>query len=76
MSFTIKVKEELLTLHRFEKSELSALIKMSGSLGLSMGGLSLSLTTEKLRLPCHIYELIVMNFIRSNRTFVTTKKPI
>ena len=37
--FTIKVKEELLTLHRFEKSELSALIKMSGSLGLSMGGL-------------------------------------
>ncbi len=39
MSFTIKVKEELLTLHRFEKSELSALIKMSGSLGLSMGGL-------------------------------------
>ena len=50
MSFTIKVKEELLTLHRFEKSELSALIKMSGSLGLSMGGLSLSLTTENAKI--------------------------
>ena len=69
MSFTIKVKEELLTLHRFEKSELSALIKMSGSLGLSMGGLSLSLTTENAKIARHI-------FIRSNRTFVTTKKPI
>ena len=59
MSFTIKVKEELLTLHRFEKSELSALIKMSGSLGLSMGGLSLSLTTENAKIARHIYELIV-----------------
>ncbi len=37
MSFTVRVKEELLSLKRFEKSELAAIIKMSGSLGISMG---------------------------------------
>ena len=31
MSFTVRVKEELLSLKRFEKSELAAIIKMSGS---------------------------------------------
>ena len=46
MSFTVKVKEELLNLSRFDKSELSAIIKMSGSLGLTGDGLTLSITTE------------------------------
>ena len=35
MSFTVKVKEELINQSRFDKSELSAVIKMSGSLGLN-----------------------------------------
>ena len=45
MSFTVRVKEELLSIKRFEKSELAAIIKMSGSLGISTGGLTLSVTT-------------------------------
>ena len=50
MSFTVRVKEELLSLKRFEKSELAAIIKMSGSLGISMGGLTLSVTTENAKI--------------------------
>ena len=55
MSFTVRVKEELLSLKRFEKSELAAIIKMSGSLGISTGGLTLSVTTENAK----IYELLL-----------------
>ena len=58
MSFTVRVKEELLSLKRFEKSELAAIIKMSGSLGISMGGLTLSVTTETAKIARHIYELL------------------
>lgn len=58
MSFTVKVKEELLNLSRFDKSELSAIIKMSGSLGLTGDGLTLSITTENAKIARHIYELI------------------
>ena len=57
MSFTVKVKEELLNLSRFDKSELSAIIKMSGSLGLTGDGLTLSITTENAKIARHIYEL-------------------
>ncbi|MBP2622991.1 DNA-binding protein WhiA [Streptococcus oricebi] len=60
MSFTIKVKEELLTLNQADKSELSALIKMSGSLGLSASGLSLSVTSENAKIARHIYELLLL----------------
>ena len=42
MSFTIKVKEELLGLVRKDKTELSAIIKMLGSLGIASQGLTLS----------------------------------
>ena len=58
MSFTVKVKEELLNLSRFDKSELSAIIKMSGSLGLTAAGLTLSIITENAKVARHIYELI------------------
>ena len=58
MSFTVKVKEELLNLSRFDKSELSAIIKMSGSLGLTGDGLTLSITMENAKIARHIYELI------------------
>ena len=44
MSFTVKVKEELLSLASRDKNELSAMIKMSGSLGLASSGLTLSVT--------------------------------
>ncbi|MCF0240934.1 MAG: DNA-binding protein WhiA, partial [Streptococcus gallolyticus] len=58
MSFTVKVKEELLNLSRFDESELSAIIKMSGSLGLTGDGLTLSITTENAKIARHIYELL------------------
>ena len=35
MSFTIKVKEEIIAASSKDKAELSALIKMSGSVGLT-----------------------------------------
>mgnify|MGYP002238397483 CR=1 FL=1 len=53
MSFTVKVKEELLNLSRFDKSELSAIIKMSGSLGLTAAGLTLSIITERTNAQMH-----------------------
>ncbi len=54
MSFTIKVKEELLGLGRKDKTELSAIIKMSGSLGIASQGLTLSVTTENAKIARHI----------------------
>ena len=44
MSFTIKVKEELLGLGKKDKTELSAIIKISGSLGIYGQGLTLYVT--------------------------------
>lgn len=58
MSFTIVVKEELVHLLQFDKSELSAILKLSGSLGLTGDGLSLSMTTENAKIARYIYELI------------------
>ena len=58
MSFTIKVKEELLGLGKKDKTELSAIIKMSGSLGISSQGLTLSITTGNAKIARHIYELL------------------
>lgn len=58
MSFTIKVKEELIGLSKEEKTELSAIIKMSGSLGISSQGLTLSVITENAKIARHIYELL------------------
>ncbi|KXT83094.1 DNA-binding protein WhiA [Streptococcus panodentis] len=59
MSFTVKVKEELLSLVSRDKNELAAIIKMSGSLGLTGQGLTLSLTTENAKIARHIYELLL-----------------
>ena len=39
MSFTVAVKEEILGQHHLSRHELSAIIKMSGSIGLSTSGL-------------------------------------
>ena len=75
MSFTVRVKEELLSLKRFEKSELAAIIKMSGSLGISMGGLTLSVTTENAKIARISMNCCII-FMRPNRIFATTKKPI
>ncbi|MGT2961380.1 DNA-binding protein WhiA [Streptococcus caballi] len=58
MSFTIKVKEELLQLDQADKRELSAIIKMSGSLSLTGQGLNLSITSENAKIARHIYELL------------------
>lgn len=58
MTFTIKVKEELLQLVYQDKSELSAMIKMSGSLGLSGSGLTLSITSENAKIARHLYALL------------------
>ena len=58
MSFTTTVKEELLTLESSDKSELSAMIKMSGSLGLANQGLNLSITSESAKIARHIYEML------------------
>lgn len=59
MSFTVKVKEELLGLDTKSKSELAAIMKMSGSLGIASQGLTLSITTENARIARHIYELLL-----------------
>lgn len=58
MSFTTKTKEELLGQNILDKNELSALIKMSGSLGLTGQGLTLSITTENAKMARHIYTLL------------------
>lgn len=59
MTFTVQVKEELLQHTDRQKSELTAIIKMSGSIGLSASGLTLSIITENAKVARHIYELLV-----------------
>lgn len=59
MTFTIQVKEELLQHNDQQKSELTALIKMSGNLGLSSSGLTLSIVTENAKIARHLYELLL-----------------
>ena len=56
MSFTVAVKEEILSQHHLSRHELSAIIKMSGSIGLSSSGLTLSVITENAKLARHLYE--------------------
>ena len=56
MSFTVAVKEEILGQHHLSRHELSAIIKMSGSIGLSTSGLTLSVVTENAKLARHLYE--------------------
>ena len=60
MSFTVQVKEEILGHghHQAQKSELAAIIKLAGSLGLASTGLTLSISTENAKVARHIYELI------------------
>ena len=58
MSFTIKVKEEIIAASSKDKAELSALIKMSGSVGLANQGLTLSISTENAKIARHIYQLM------------------
>ncbi|MGT2910655.1 DNA-binding protein WhiA [Streptococcus cameli] len=58
MSFTIQVKEEILTRGLKEKSELAAMIKLSGSLGLTTSGLTLSISTENAKIARHLYEML------------------
>ena len=61
MSFTVQVKEELLShaVHQAQRSELAAIIKLAGSLGLATSGLTLSISTENAKVARHIYELIL-----------------
>ena len=59
MSFTVKVKEELLSLSVNDKNELAAIIKMAGSLGISSSGLTLSISTENAKIARHLYELLL-----------------
>ena len=56
MSFTVAVKEEILGQHHLSRHELSAIIKMSGSIGLSTSGLTMSVVTENAKLARHLYE--------------------
>ena len=56
MSFTVAVKEEILGQHHLSRHELAAIIKMSGSIGLSSSGLTLSVVTENAKLARHLYE--------------------
>ena len=56
MSFTVAVKEEILGQHHLSRHELSAIIKMSGSIGLSTSCLTLSVVTENAKLARHLYE--------------------
>ena len=58
MSFTIKVKEEIIAASSKDKAELSALIKMSGSVGLTNQVLTLSISTENAKIARHIYQLM------------------
>ncbi|MET3557337.1 DNA-binding protein WhiA [Streptococcus rupicaprae] len=62
MSFTVKVKEELISLSTHEAFELAAIIKLSGSLGLGQDGLTLSITTENAKVARHVYELILKHY--------------
>lgn len=55
MSFTTKIKEEVLTLPQTDKAQLAALVKMSGTLGLTAEGLTLTVMTENAKIARHIY---------------------
>ena len=57
MSFTIKVKEEIIAASSKDKAELSALIKMSGSVGLTNQGLTFHLNRNA-KIARHIYQLM------------------
>ncbi|MGT2926380.1 DNA-binding protein WhiA [Streptococcus cuniculipharyngis] len=59
MTFTITIKEELLTQPIVAKAQLAALVKMSGTLGLTAEGLTLSVLTENAKIARHIYALLV-----------------
>lgn len=56
MTFTADIKEELIHLSECDKPELTAIIKMSGVVGLAHSGLSLSITTENAKIARYIYE--------------------
>lgn len=58
MSFTVTVKEELLGLLEYDKNELSAIIKMSGNLGITGKTLTLSISSENAKIARHIYRLV------------------
>ncbi|MGT2771705.1 DNA-binding protein WhiA [Streptococcus marimammalium] len=58
MSFTTTVKEEVLITSNADNYELSAIIKMSGNLGLTSNGLTLSVSTENAKVARHIYEML------------------
>lgn len=58
MSFSVHVKEEVLSQNSGTKSELAAIIKLSGSLGLASTGLTLFISTENAKIARHIYELL------------------
>lgn len=58
MSFTTRIKEEVMTQTQPDKHQLSALIKLSGSLGLTGQGLKLTLTTENAKIARHLYSLL------------------
>ena len=75
MSFTVAVKEEILGQHHLSRYELSAIIKMSGSVGLSSSGLTLSVITENAKLARHLYESF-LHFMVSSRRFVIIKEVI
>ena len=75
MSFTIKVKEELLGLGKKDKTELSAIIKISGSLGISSQGLHY-LLRQKMQKLLVIFMNCWQLFIKSSRIFVIIKKRI
>lgn len=62
MSFTTKVKEELINTSSNDKRELSAIIKLSGSLSLKQSGLTLAITTENAKIARYIYSLIERNY--------------
>lgn len=57
MSFTTKVKEELIHQSTTDKKELSAIIKLSGSLSLNQQALTLAITTENAKIARYIYSL-------------------
>ncbi|MGT2715786.1 DNA-binding protein WhiA [Streptococcus respiraculi] len=58
MSFSVQVKEEIISQGRPEKSELAAMIKLSGSLGLASSGLTLSISSENAKIARHLYEML------------------
>lgn len=62
MSFTTKIKEEVLGLAQPDKAQLAALVKMAGNLSLTADGLTLSIMTENAKIARHIYEQLVAHY--------------